>query len=197
MMLYTPEWLDAQEWTRPWVERALLGVLPHLGLPGNLTDIGCGAGYAVELARRLDIDAHGYDIACPDTLWTSPWDLTVPDLRPVRASLVLSWEVGEHLPAEAAETYVDNMVMALADDGDLAPTFRGPASWLVFTAAPPGQDGEGHINCQPQEFWRTLIEARGPLYDAEITDRIRETWRWATGPCFWYPQNVQVFRKEG
>jgi hypothetical protein len=194
MTLYTAEWLAQQEWTREWVERAFLTACVHLGIPGTLTDMGCGAGYAVEMAASLDVLAHGYDIACENTLYTTPRDLTVA-FEPLRSELVLSWEVGEHLPPEAAETYVDNVVRAMADGGSLNPTFRDPGSWLVFTAAPPGQEGEGHVNCQPQEFWRELIEARGPIYDLEITERIRETWRWATGPCFWYPQNVQVFRK--
>jgi hypothetical protein len=39
----------------------------------------------------------------------------------------------------------------------------------VFTAAQPGQWGDGHINCQPKEFWIKLFESEGWSYDETAT----------------------------
>jgi hypothetical protein len=96
--------------------------------------------------------------------------------------LSLCIEVAEHLPCEAANQLCQNVA-------------SHTAGWLVWTAAAPDQGGDGHINCQPQEYWREKLELAGLQYQQNLTDRLRETWKWVTGPMFWLPQNVQVFAR--
>lgn len=194
---YTKEWLKLQP--LECGERALLAVFAHFGLPKNLLDLGCGNGHLCKLAAKLGVLSVGLDIALDghqdNGLCKLGWcDLTQPlevlSLYPsldgavpdARFECVVSWETGEHLPEAAADTYVDNIV-------------RHVAGGLVFTAAEPGQGGDGHINCQPHEWWRRKFRDRGLVYLPEATERLRETWRWCTGGCTWYPRNVQVFTK--
>lgn len=193
---YDQEWLSRQP--LECGERALLAVFAHFGLPKNMLDLGCGQGHLCKIAAKLGVLSVGLDIALNGTWdnglcklgWT---DLTkplhvadfhglseaVPDSR---FESVVSWETGEHLPLAAADTYVDNIV-------------RHVGKGLVFTAAEPGQGGDGHINCQPHEWWREKFEARGLMYLPDATERLRETWRWSTGGCTWYPRNVQVLTR--
>ncbi len=192
---YDEEWLSRQP--LECGERALLAVFAHFGLPKNMLDLGCGQGHLCKLAAKLGVFSVGLDIALnghqEDGLCRLGWcDLTTPfeitsvwsGLPDSRFESVVSWETGEHLPLAAADTYVDNIV-------------RHVGKGLVFTAAEPGQGGDGHINCQSHEWWREKFEARGLLYLPDPTEQLRETWRWSTGGCTWYPRNCQVFtRKE-
>ena len=61
--------------------------------------------------------------------------------------LVQSLEVAEHLPAAAAEQFVDNLV--------------AHAAVVLFSAAVPGQGGEHHVNERPYSYWRRLFSDRG------------------------------------
>jgi len=194
---YNAAWLDTQKYTHEWGERALLGVFAHLGVPDTYLDLGCGDGYLVEMAARMGILSVGVDIALERDVYFPMQILLKRDLATklsldqMRFSQVLtagkgydvvtSWEVGEHLEEAAVEIYLDTVR-------------HHTGKWLVFTAAAVGQGGEGHINCQPQEYWWERLVARGLTYCEAETDHIKETWRWATGPCFWLPQNVQVFK---
>jgi hypothetical protein len=64
-----------------------------------------------------------------------------------RFDLVQSLEVAEHLPAAKAVSFIDTLVA------------HGPI--VLFSAAPPGQGGENHVNEQPLEYWRAIFRHRG------------------------------------
>ena len=66
-------------------------------------------------------------------------DLAVPPYPPP-ANVVICTETGEHLPDAAADGLVEACVSAT------------PRT-IVWRAAPPGQEWEGHINLQPAEYW--------------------------------------------
>ena len=51
-----------------------------------------------------------------------------------------AWDVAEHLESKHADFYVECLS-------------SGNAKKLIFTAASPGQGGEGHYNEQPKEYW--------------------------------------------
>ena len=63
--------------------------------------------------------------------------------------LVQSLEVAEHLPASAAEQFVDNLV--------------AHSAVVLFSAATLGQGGEHHVNERPYSYWRDLFSDRGYL----------------------------------
>jgi hypothetical protein len=93
--------------------------------------------------------------------------------------LAYSIEVGEHIP----EAYARNFVKYITSLSD----------FVVFSAAFPGQGGQGHINERPQEYWRDLFLLEGFEYlvdqSREFSHRLREN-----NFRGWLPQNVQLFQ---
>ena len=94
-------------------------------------------------------------------------DLSTPLKVGRRFDLVQSLEVAEHIAAEHADLFVENLVK----HGDV----------ILFSAAVPHQGGEHHVNEQPPQYWRERFKARG--YDVfdwlrpRIADR-REIKAW-------------------
>lgn len=178
--LYTAEWQERHDWTRDPARRCLREQFRLLGRPASYLDVGCGPGVLVVEASTLGVGlAAGLDMAA--TLpGTSRVDLTGRWNLDGRYEQVTCWEVAEHLPQDAAASFV----LQLA---------KHVGGYLVFTAAPPGQGGEGHVNEQPPEYWRAALEAAGLHYMATATTKLAQRWTPVCGPCWWYPRNVQVF----
>ena len=95
--------------------------------------------------------------------------------------LAYSIEVGEHIPKAFARSFV-KYIASLSD-------------FVIFSAAFPGQGGQGHINEQPQQYWRELFQLEGfeyqPDQTLEFSNRLCEN-----NFRGWLPQNVQLFRLE-
>jgi SAM-dependent methyltransferase len=147
----------------PLFGAALVAVFPTAV---TVADVGCGTGqFAADLvrrgrqvvafehaalgrwaARRLGLDVQPFDLA----------DSAGP--APPRVDLAFSLEVGEHIPAALAPAFVRFLTEASAT--------------VVVTCAPPGQDGNGHVNCQPKAYWQDLFRACGsapwPEREAEL-----------------------------
>lgn len=183
--LYTPEWFARRSKWIPFAERALLALFALEGIPKSMLDVGCGTGYLVALAHGCGADAIGVDVAAPNdpVRGLCQRDLREPLDLGRTFDLTISWEVAEHLPPESADTFV----------GSIA---RHVGKLLVFTAAQPGQGGDGHLNEQPPHYWREKLKARGLVYDDKATQRLRDAWRDACGPAWWYARNALVLRKQ-
>ena len=92
------------------------------------------------------------------------------------ADLAMSIEVGEHIPKEYEETFIDNIV-------------KSAKKMIVLTWAAPGQGGEGHVNNQTPEYIASQIEKRGKFRkNDQLTQRLKNN---ATVP--WIKSNLQVF----
>ncbi len=151
--------------------------------PASLVDFGCGSGEWLAEAGALGIDdlcgvdgpwveARTLEIA-PE-LFTSA-DLSAPLDLGRRFDVALCLEVAEHLPAAAAPGLID--------------TLCAHAPVVVFSAAIPGQGGEGHVNEAWPSQWRDLFAARG--FDG--FDALRAPL-WADERVEpWYRQNLLVF----
>jgi len=121
----------------------------------SVADFGCGTGSWLAVWERLGItDVVGSDrasVGSSPLLFPASRFVAADLARPVylgrRFDLVQSLEVAEHLPAESAAIFVDTLV--------------SHASIVLFSAAPPGQGGEHHVNERPLEYWRTLFRRHG------------------------------------
>jgi hypothetical protein len=159
-----------------------------LGVPQVLVDVGCGSGALVYASREQGLahEAVGLDLGVETRVDTEKrlayihHDLTQPFKAGVRGDLTLCWEVGEHLPASAADVLCDTV----SDVTGYA---------LLFSAATPGQRGSGHINEQPHEYWRTRLEARGLRYAVELTVTMRQAFGQVAPRAWWYGKNMLVF----
>jgi SAM-dependent methyltransferase len=151
-------------------------VVPHITAllsPRSVLDLGCGKGEWLE-AFGLE-DWLGVDIAAPAGDRFLSTDLTERIGLGRTFDLVLCLEVGEHLPEESADTLVDNCVTH--------------ANAVVFSAAVLGQEGTGHINCQPHEYWHEKFSARGYVVNDAIRPKI------ARDPYVseWYRNNMFLY----
>jgi hypothetical protein len=121
----------------------------------TVLDLGCGVGQYGHLLNKIapGISYHGYDGAVNGESFTNDFinwiDLSVPIELPVTSySWVISIEVGEHLPLEFEQTYLDNIAKY--------------AQCGIFTSwAMPRQKGHGHVNCRPMIYIAEQLEARG------------------------------------
>ena len=149
----------------------------------SLVDFGCGSGAWVAAAL-----AHGVEDALGlDGAWVERGTLAIPEARfraadltrPLdlgrRFDLALCLEVAEHLPPEAASTLVE--------------TLARHAPVVLFSAAVPGQGGEGHVNEAWPETWAALFDEAG--FEARDALRHRVWEDEAVEP--WYRQNAVLY----
>jgi SAM-dependent methyltransferase len=151
-------------------------------------DIGCGSGaYAAEAVRRghrtvgLERSRAGRLIARRQGVDCRPFDLRkhVPAPAGTPFDLAYCLEVAEHLPPELGESLLD-VICSLAGS-------------VVFSAAPPGQGGVGHINEQPAQHWHARFASRGFHHDKSASRALRESFSrngiWAP----WLKANASVY----
>jgi hypothetical protein len=63
----------------------------------------------------------------------------------------------------------------------------------LFTAAQPGQRGQGHINCQPKNYWLWHFQTRGLTLQHFETKQLSALWLEQAPRAPWYGRNLQVF----
>jgi SAM-dependent methyltransferase len=148
----------------------------------SVLDVGCGAGAWLAAWKERGCEVFGVDGAhvLPDSLIIEATEFRAHDLRQAldlgrRFALVQCLEVAEHLPAEAAPV----LVASLCRHADV----------VLFSAAPPGQGGESHLNEQPYAYWRDHFAAHGyTLYDPLRQRILRDE-----GIMPWYRYNTFLF----
>lgn len=154
--------------------------------PASVLDVGCGAGAWV----AAYLEAGAADVVGLDAEYVRPErllfdasrfhaiDVTRPFHLGRNFDIAQCVEVAEHLDPGASETLVDNL------------TAHAPI--VVFSAAPPGQGGENHINERPYEFWRRLFERRGYAFFDFLRPRVRSL----ASIEKWYRYNLLLFVRE-
>lgn len=125
----------------------------------------CGVDGPYLQSRSLHIPAERFVAA----------DLTAPVRLGRRFDLVESLETAEHLPIDVAATFVETLV--------------AHAPVVLFSAAPPGQGGEHHINEQPYAFWRRLFAIHGYVLVDAVRPRVAGNRRIEP----WYRYNALLF----
>lgn len=166
--------------------RAILEFLFRHHRPRSIVDFGCGVGTWLRAAGELGVD----DVLGLDGEYVDRRLLQIPagrfrptDLaRPVprlgrRFDLAMSLEVAEHLPAARADGFVADVASA--------------ADVVLFSAAIPGQGGNGHVNERFPSYWIARFSALGfRCYDA-----IRPEFWGRADVEVWYRQNALVFAR--
>jgi SAM-dependent methyltransferase len=150
------------------------------------------------------------DVGCAKGTWLSAWqesgageimgvdgsyvvtdELVIPRDRFVAANLaglidlhrkfdlVQSLEVAEHIRSEEANEFVANLA-------------RHSAGVVLFSAAPPGQGGEFHVNEQPYDYWREKFRVHG----FAAYDYVRPLIADDKSVSFWYRFNTLLYVRE-
>lgn len=156
----------------------------------SVIDVGCGIALPLRRLRAL-----GWTVLGVDGSWNARAESVLDggsapvyyaDLRVARApghehDLVICLEVAEHIDAEYADALVER----------LAGYARAAAS-IVFTAAPPGQGGHGHVNEQPPGYWLERFRRLGFYRDDRRTAVLSSALHLACPRMHWIARNVMV-----
>jgi len=154
--------------------------------PTSVVDIGCGTGEWLALFKEFGVsEVHGYDGGYVDKNMLSilESEFTSHNLEKKisvnrRYDLAMSLEVAEHLN----EKYADSFICNLTEFSDV----------VLFSAAIPGQGGDGHINEHWQSYWQTKFDANG----FTCCDCIR-SYLWNIEELdYYYKQNMFVYVKK-
>lgn len=146
--------------------------------PKSILDIGCGIGTWLKVFNDYGIsDFIGVDGGYVDRAILKiernkflAYDLCAPLKLNRQFDLVVSLEVGEHLPESSADILVETLVK------------HGKV--ILFSAAIPGQGGQNHINEQWPIYWQKKFKAFG----FEYYDLIR--------PAVWNNPKVEKWYKQ-
>ena len=123
--------------------------------PRSVVDWGCGCGYILEKLQMHGItDLAGIEGSeevrpfIPESLVDY---IDIGDVLLIKRAdydLAITIEVAEHLNPKDSNKFV-NAVCSSAN------------KWVWWSAAVPGQDGTGHVNCQPLSFWEQRFKEIG------------------------------------
>lgn len=167
--------------------------------PASAVDYGCGIGLLLNALDKLQVNVAGFESSqnairhtpqsVVDKIHHTPllaWKKVseVVDPADEKTSLAVCMEVGEHIDDNEIELLVSRF------DG---------ADMVWFTAAPPGQYGEGHINCQPASYWVDQFKLFGFEPDWVFTYKMKlelqKNQRIVLGYP-WFRDNLIIFRRK-
>lgn len=165
--------------------KAILPLVFALTKPKSVVDFGCGVGTWLAAAKRLGVE-HCLGLEGP---WVKTQPLAAADLEirdtdleqtvslQERYDLAISLEVAEHLAPERADSFVADLCRA--------------SNVVLFSAAIPGQDGDGHQNEQWPSYWAERFIRLGymPL------DVIRPLVQLDQTIAVWYRTNVVLYAR--
>lgn len=158
-------------------------ILPQIN-PKSICDFGCGTGTWLHVAKKMGVrEILGYDGEYVDKKWLMidennfiPADLSKTLKVTHKFDMAMSLEVAEHIDEKYADVFIDN----LCNVSDV----------VLFSAAHPGQGGDGHINEQPMKYWSSKFEKRG-YKEFQIKDK----FKYNRDICSWYRDNIVLFVK--
>lgn len=174
---------DAATHNRRAARRVVPWIMDRLA-PRSVVDVGCGLGTWAAVFLEHGCEVLGLDGPhVPPDLLDLPRDrFREVDLEgvvepPGRFDLAICLEVGEHLTADAAPRLVELLTAA--------------SDTILFSAAVPGQGGDGHLNERWPTWWEALFRDRGFAFEDEV--------RWAfwddEDVDWWYRQNMFLVRR--
>lgn len=166
--------------------RHLLPVVFEVFKPGSVVDVGCGVGYWLQVCKELGakevLGVEGsyitQELFKMDTKELKTADLKNPLHLEKRYDLAISMEVAEHLPAEFADVFVQNLVNA--------------SDVVLFSAAIIAQLGTNHVNEQMPEYWAEKFLKQGYIPIDFVRPKVWNDERIA----YWYRQNSIIYLKE-
>jgi len=150
-------------WRAPILVQSILKILA----PRSVLDVGCAVGELVKEFTEQGVVARGLEgattsvpfLLVPEKMVLFH-DLRLPIVLNETFDLVVCFEVAEHIEPEYADQFLSNL--------------RSFSSRILMSAAPPGQGGHHHVNCQPYQYWIDKMSVFGYRFVTETTDRIKE-----------------------
>jgi len=156
--------------------------------PTSIIDFGCGCGYflksLVDEGSVTDDNFKGLNFNKPDNLKIdeecfNQFNFSDSYVSEIKYDLVISLEVAEHLIEKSADIFVESLVFSAND-------------YIIFSAATPGQGGEGYLNEQPHKYWHEKFASHG----FKMTDPIRPILKNDKSIPSWYRNNIFLYKRE-
>jgi len=148
----------------------------------TVVDFGCGLGDYAKAFKAYGYNVEAYD-GNPNTETLSNGigkvlDLSKPFYLNKKFDVVLSLEVGEHIPAEFEDQFITNIT-------------KHAKKHLVISWAIEGQGGSGHVNCKNSDYIIAQIMPRGFKFNFNDSEKIRK----AATNASWFGYTIMVFDK--
>lgn len=161
-------------------DEGLSAQLKDLFTGHSVLDLGCGNGSYTRQFLSASIPCKCFD-GNPNTKTISNNLCDVADLTKEQTFEVADWvlclEVGEHIPQEYESTFLQNII-------------NHSRKGIVLSWGVPGQPGDGHINCRPNEYVISSIEKHGYVLDEETSLKLRQS-----SELWWFKNTILVFKK--
>lgn len=148
----------------------------------NICDLGCGLGDYIKEFKEFRIECDGFD-GNPDTPEITNSLCRILNLaEDVGDKIdvydwVLSLEVGENIPKEYEEVYINNLHIHNKEG-------------IVISWAIEGQPGFGHINCQNNDYIKKIFANLGYMNNTDKEQKLREA-----STLWWFKNTIMVFEK--
>jgi hypothetical protein len=131
---------DSLSWRVPLVCNAVIATYE----PKSLIDVGCAIGDYVLGFQERDVLAEGIEGSSESMEFWKTNKISIVDMRKryksiTKFDLAMCLEVAEHIEKEFVDIFLQNLISL--------------SSKIMMSAAPPGQKGHGHVNCQPRHYW--------------------------------------------
>jgi|SaaInlV_100m_DNA_2_1039680.scaffolds.fasta_scaffold10162_2 hypothetical protein len=138
----------------------------------SVVDFGCASGYYLEGFHEQGSEIKGYEYAYDNVKDLIPQHIkrfvifgdAQENLVSDKFDMSFSIEVAEHILPEKSKVLVDNL--CLSSD-----------KYIIFSAAPPGQGGTGHINEKPFVEWEEMFANNGFYRSKSDTKKLREIFK--------------------
>lgn len=148
----------------------------------HIRDFGCGLGNYLKDLQNFGFKVlTGFEADIPkqkvfDNIIEQ--DLTIP-FKTFSQGHVISLEVGEHIPREFMDIYLDNIT-------------NNCDNYLIISWAIRGQEGFGHVNCLNNDEIIPEIEKRGFTYLKKESESARSVIKDNT---WWFKNTILIFKK--
>lgn len=152
-------------WRAPFIVNALIETF-NLTRTHTIIDAGCAIGDYVKEFEDCGYMAYGLEGSESAKPFFVSKHISVLDLRkPISEehfgySLAFSLEVAEHIEPQFSRVYVENLTKL--------------SKTILITAAPPGQKGHGHVNCQLKGWWESEFKIFGYARCKELEQKFSE-----------------------
>lgn len=152
----------------------------------TILDIGCGMGLYIQELQKLGKDVIGCDNSvygikkAPQEIIVFYADVTKPIFLNKKFDIVLCFEVAEHIKKKDSKQLIDNCT--------------NHSDTILFTAAPKGQGGVGHINEQSFEYWKNLFHLKNFQYYYDLSEKIKQEMK-SNNVVEWIANNFMSFHK--
>jgi|WetSurSiteA1Bulk_404760.scaffolds.fasta_scaffold14348_2 hypothetical protein len=173
-------WLSEKETNVHVFDEPLAETICSLYPVKTAVDIGCGNGKYTKYFNEQKIKCVGYD-GSPLTPDITGGLCAVKDFSVLQNignfDLVVSLEVGEHIPRKYEPIFINNIC-------------RASHKYIVLSWAVEGQPGVGHVNCRNNDYVILKMSDQGFRLN-----RVNTMWLRECSTLPWFANTILAFEK--